>query len=151
MIHKERFIDRLRQKGWYWEILKVLWCTLLFFAFMLFCISADAQKTEYKTNNNYYVYKPHQNLPGWVGLLATPIAMTTVTIRDNQWKAQYGKRDPYMCGEKLNSYNKLMDSNNTIIVTGIVTSGVLLLVQGYINTKIQNKTHKRNYPCERYY
>lgn len=140
-------LNKLRTKGWYWDVLCFIWCALLFLAFMMICISADAQKP----NDNYYIYKPSHNLAGWTGVLAVPVAMTTATIRDIQWKSKYGNRDPYMKGEKLYTYNKLMNSNNNILFTGIITSASFLLLQVYVNTRIRKKKSKSHYVCERYY
>jgi hypothetical protein len=146
MRNKERFIDRLRQKGWYWDLLQWIYISILFIGFMVICIKSDAQK-----NNNYYIYKPHHNLSGYVGLASLPAAMVTVTIRDAQWKSQYGIREPYMQGEKLETYNMLMQSNKNILIGGAISSVGFLLLQGYINRKINKKQSKNYYPCHRHY
>lgn len=134
-----KILNKLRQKAWYWDVLCFIWCTLLF---LLFCILTvpDIKGQEIQV-------KPYHYTPGIIGLSAMPTSLVAVNLNKYNFTQQFGNVEPYMNNNKLSAYNKMMNDNNTILITGTLVTITGLVIQHFISEKISKKRKKRNYIC----
>lgn len=140
------WLNKLRQKGWYWDIMCFIWCALLFLTF-IFLTVPDIKG---QSNNNYYELKTKHMAPGIVGLSAMPVSLTAVSLRGLQWENSYGGYDAYMQGAKLSSYQELQKGNEQILITGAIITGIGIGIQLLVNHKLKNRKQQRSYSCIRF-
>ncbi len=114
---------------------------IVYLASMTFCISAQAQ------SDNYYEHKTIHKLPGIVAVASAPISFVAVELNHNSFVQSYGSVEPYMEVNKLNAYNRMMNNNNTILITGIAITATGFLIQHLVNKKLRGKKKYTRLPC----
>jgi len=131
----KKLLNKLRTKAWYWDVLCFLWCTLLFIGFMIYC-AQDIKGQEVKA----YHYAP-----GVIGMSALPSTFIITNINHNNFTHQFGSVEPYMNNNKLHAYNKMMNNNNTILITGALVTVTGLVIQYFVSKKFDKKRKRKNY------
>jgi len=138
-----KLLNKLRKKAWYWDVLCFIWCALLFILFAILTVPEINAQQKY----NYSETQSYHYTPGVIGLSAMPASLAIVSLRDYQWKVAYGGYEPYMESNKLSSYNQLQRSNNQILLTGMIVTGVGIGIQLLVNRKLEKRRHKKIYTC----
>ncbi len=87
-----------------------------------------------------YKQNKENNVFGIIGMSALPTSFIVSEINYTNFVGKFGKRDAYMKGSKLNSYENMMRQNSNIILTGTIVTGVGLLIQHHISKKRNKST-----------
>jgi hypothetical protein len=101
--------------------------TLLLLALLTINVSAQYKKKE------------TTNIPGIVGLTGLGTGFIGERIVNQNFITSFGGYDPYMTGNKLDSYNRMLKQGDTMILSGVIVAGVGLVIQAYINNKRTRK------------
>ena len=136
------WLNKLRRKAWYWDVMCFIWCALLFILFIVLTVPEMNAQQSYNDGAKAYHYAP-----GVIGLTAMPAAFVTTNINKNKFTQQYGRVEPYMNSNKLSAYNKMMSDNNTVLITGAIVTIAGLVIQHFVSEKFAQKRHKRDYTC----
>ncbi len=81
------------------------------------------------------------NVPGIIGIAALPVSFIISEINYSNFVGRFGDREGYMQGSKLNSYENMMNQNESIIITGAIVAITGLVIQHFItNRKSNSKT-----------
>ena len=80
------------------------------------------------------------NVPGIIGIAALPVSFIISEINYSNFVGKFGDREGYMQGSKLNSYENMMNQNESIIITGAIVTVAGLLIQHYITNKRNKST-----------
>lgn len=84
--------------------------------------------------------KETTNVPGIVGLTGLGAGFIGERIINQNFITKFGEYDPYMTGNKLDSYNRMLKQGDTMILSGVIVAGIGLVIQGYITNKRTRKS-----------
>ena len=133
--------NKIRSSKKYKDVGLALTVFIVYLVSMTLCISAQAQ------SDNYYEHKTIHKLPGIVAIAATPVSFVAVELNHNSFVQSYGSVEPYMEVNKLTAYNRMMNNNNTILITGIAVAATGFLIQHLVNKKLKGKKRYTRLPC----
>lgn len=133
--------NKIRSPKKYKDVGLALTVFIVYLVSMTLCISAQAQ------SDNYYEHKTIHKLPGIVAIAATPVSFVAVELNHNSFVQSYGSVEPYMEVNKLTAYNRMMNNNNTILITGIAVAATGFLIQHLVNKKLKGKKRYTRLPC----